>query len=579
MRDELLGLPQSDRDYVVVGATPQQMLKLGYRQVGKDFPVFLHPVTHEEYALARTERKTAPGYQGFSFHAAPDVTLEQDLARRDLTINAIARDGAGQLIDPFGGAADLKARVLRHVGPAFVEDPVRILRAARFAARFEFAVAPETMQLMREMVVRGEVNALVAERVWQELARGLMEPKPSRMFRVLAECGAAAVVLPELAGLFAGDAGERALTALDAAAARGLALPVRFALAALPADERALAVLCDRLRVPQDCRELALLAVRQRADIAHAHALPVAALLGLLQAADALRRPERFTQLLDVCAVAAVDAPIDAAVSRLRDALAAARAIDAGAVARGSPDPREIKEQVARARLAAIERALAAQASPATRTLKTGEHMIDLYTWSTPNGRKASIMLEETGLPYRVHAINIGQGDQFKPEFVAICPNSKIPAIVDPAGPDGQPYAMMESGAILIYLAGKSGRFLPQSDRGKYDALQWLMFQMGGVGPIFGQVHHFLRAAKEQVPYAIDRYKKEKDRLYAVLNQRLAAHEYLAGEYSIADIATYPWVARHEWHQTNLADFPHVKRWFDAISARPAVQRGMKVPA
>jgi len=205
--------------------------------------------------------------------------------------------------------------------------------------------------------------------------------------------------------------------------------------------------------------------------------------------------------------------------------------------------------------------------------------MIDLYTWTTPNGRKVSIMLEECGLAYKVHPVNIGQGDQFKPEFVAINPNSKIPAIVDSDGPDGRPYAMMESGAILLYLAGKTGKFLPQSVRGKYDAMQWLMFQMGGVGPMFGQVHHFLRSAKEMVPYAIERYTKETRRLYGVLNDRLKSHEYLAGEYSIADIATYPWVARYEWHKTDLAEYPHVKRWFDKLSARPAVQRGMKVPA
>jgi GST-like protein len=205
--------------------------------------------------------------------------------------------------------------------------------------------------------------------------------------------------------------------------------------------------------------------------------------------------------------------------------------------------------------------------------------MIDLYTWTTPNGRKVSIMLEECGLPYTVHPVNIGQGDQFKPEFVAINPNSKIPAIVDSDGPDGRPYAMMESGAILLYLAGKTGKFLPQSVRGKYDAMQWLMFQMGGVGPMFGQVHHFLRSAKEMVPYAIERYTKETRRLYGVLNDRLKSHEYLADEYSIADIATYPWVARFEWHKTDLAEYPHVKRWFDKLSARPAVQRGMKVPA
>jgi GST-like protein len=205
--------------------------------------------------------------------------------------------------------------------------------------------------------------------------------------------------------------------------------------------------------------------------------------------------------------------------------------------------------------------------------------MIDLYTWTTPNGRKVSIMLEELGLPYNTHAINIGKNDQFTPEFIAINPNSKIPAIVDNDGPDGKPLAIMESGAILIYLADKSGKLLPSSPRGRSVALQWLMFQMGGVGPMFGQVHHFLRAAKEPVPYAIERYTKETRRLYGVLDERLKDREYLADEYSIADIATYPWTARYEWHKTRLEDFPHVKRWFDAISARPAVQRGMKVPS
>jgi GSH-dependent disulfide-bond oxidoreductase len=205
--------------------------------------------------------------------------------------------------------------------------------------------------------------------------------------------------------------------------------------------------------------------------------------------------------------------------------------------------------------------------------------VIDLYTWTTPNGRKVSIMLEELGLQYRVHPVNIGQNEQFRPEYVAINPNSKIPTLVDSDGPEGDPISLMESGAILIYLAEKSARFLPAAPRGRYVALQWLMFQMGGVGPIYGQVHHFLRAAKEQVPYAIERYKKETARLYGVLDARLKEHRYLADEYSIADIATYPWVARHEWHQTRLEDFPHVKRWFDEISARPAVSAGMKVPA
>jgi GSH-dependent disulfide-bond oxidoreductase len=205
--------------------------------------------------------------------------------------------------------------------------------------------------------------------------------------------------------------------------------------------------------------------------------------------------------------------------------------------------------------------------------------VIELYTWGTPNGRKASVMLEECGLAYRVHRVDIGKGEQRAPEFLAISPNNKIPAIVDPDGPDGKPMSLFESGAILVYLAGKTGRFLPDDTRGKYVALQWLMFQMGGVGPMFGQVHHFLRAAKEEVPYAIERYTKEKDRLYAVLDKRLGEARYLAGkEYTIADIATYPWVARHDWHKTDLAAFPNVKRWFDAISARPAVKRGMAVP-
>jgi GSH-dependent disulfide-bond oxidoreductase len=204
--------------------------------------------------------------------------------------------------------------------------------------------------------------------------------------------------------------------------------------------------------------------------------------------------------------------------------------------------------------------------------------MIDLYTWSTPNGRKVSVMLEECGLAYRTHKVDIGKGEQFREEFVELNPNSKIPAIVDYEGPNGKALKLFESGAILVYLAGKCGRFLPAGTRGKYKALQWLMFQMGGVGPMFGQTHHFLRAAKEPVPYAIERYTKETRRLYGVLNRRLAHRDFLAEEYSIADIATFPWVARHEWHKVDLAEFPHVKRWFDAISARPAVARGMAVP-
>jgi GST-like protein len=205
--------------------------------------------------------------------------------------------------------------------------------------------------------------------------------------------------------------------------------------------------------------------------------------------------------------------------------------------------------------------------------------LIDLYTWSTPNGRKVSIMLEELGLPYNVHAIDIGKGDQFTPQFIAVNPNSKIPAIVDHDGPEGEAYPLFESGAILLYLAEKSGRFLPQARAQRYEAIQWLMFQMGGVGPMFGQTHHFLRAAPQQVEYAIERYSKETRRLYAVMDRHLAGREWLGSEYSIADIATYPWVARYDWHKVDLAEFPQVRRWFDDVGSRPAVQKGMKIPA
>ena len=286
VRDRLLQLPVKDRDWVVVGASPQEMLALGYKPVGKDFPVFLHPDTHEEYALARTERKTGKGYHGFAVYAAPDVTLEQGPARRDLTINAIAEAADGSLIDPYHGQRDLEAGVLRHVSPAFAEDPVRILRLARFAARFGFSVAEDTMALMRQMVEAGEADALVAERVWQELAKGLLEDKPSRMFLALRACGALARVLPELDALFGVpqradhhpeiDTGDHVMRVLDCAAEQGLPLAARFAAlthdlgkALTPADilprhigheaagEAPLLALCQRLRVPADCRDLA----------------------------------------------------------------------------------------------------------------------------------------------------------------------------------------------------------------------------------------------------------------------------------------------------------------------------------
>jgi GST-like protein len=205
--------------------------------------------------------------------------------------------------------------------------------------------------------------------------------------------------------------------------------------------------------------------------------------------------------------------------------------------------------------------------------------MIELYTWSTPNGRKVSIMLEECGLPYNVHKIDIGKGEQFAREYLKINPNGKIPSIVDPDGPDGKPIAMMESGAILVYLAGKTDKFLPRSARGKYEALQWLMFQMGGVGPMFGQAHHFMRAKKDEIPYGSERYGNEAKRLYGVMERRLAQVKFFAREYSIADMAIYPWVARHEWHRVDLAAFPNVKRWFEALGAREAVAKGMTVPA
>jgi len=365
VRDELLGLPVKDRDHVVVGATADDMARLGYRPVGKDFPVFLHPRTHEEYALARTERKTARGYKGFRVYAAPDVTLEQDLSRRDLTINAIARDEHGRIIDPYGGAADLKRGVLRHVSPAFAEDPVRILRVARFAARFGFRVAPATLRLMRAMVEAGEADALVAERVWQELATGLMETAPSKMFALLRQCGALARVLPELAAAWA-QRGQcaRSLRALDFAAAAGHALEVRYAvlacaLAGLAAPERELRRMCMRLRAPADARDLALLALRHRAQIDQAAKLEAEQVVALFQSCDAWRRPARFELLLQ--AIENCDcgrARTLAAAARLRAALRGARAVNAGAIARRESEPHKIAARLRSARVAAVRSAL-----------------------------------------------------------------------------------------------------------------------------------------------------------------------------------------------------------------------------
>lgn len=346
VRDRLLGRSdgERDRDWVVVGATPEEMIAAGFKPVGKDFPVFLHPVTHEEYALARTERKTAPGYKGFVFHAAPDVTLEQDLARRDLTINAMAMDEAGTLIDPFGGQRDLQAKMLRHVGPSFVEDPVRILRVARLAARLhDFTIADETRTIMRTIVDRGEADALVPERVWQEIARGLMEAKPSRMIEALADCGLIDRLYPELADL------ATVAPALDRAAAARLDLPARFGILAAACDTPAkLAGLLAKLPVDSESANLARLLVELRAALPRAR--DADAQLAVLERADALRRPQRFESLLQ--AAQALDA-ID--LDALRRALRAALSVDAGRIAaQHAADPAAIAAAIRQARLAAI---------------------------------------------------------------------------------------------------------------------------------------------------------------------------------------------------------------------------------
>ncbi len=343
VRDALLGLPVQDHDWVVVGSTPEQLAALGYLPVGKDFPVFLHPQTREEYALARTERKTARGYRGFEVQASPEVTLEEDLARRDLTINAIAapsKSPAGtdqfeadfeSLQDPFGGRKDLAARTLRHVTDAFREDPVRILRVARFAARFaDFSVAPETLQMMKDMVADGEVDALVAERVWQELSRGLMEDKPSRLFEVLRDCGALKKLLPEVDKLWGVpqradyhpevDTGIHLMMVLDMAATLKAPLPVRFAClthdlgkGTTPADilprhigheersARLLKGVCERLRVPVECREIADVVAREHGNIHRSAEFGPAALVRLLERCDAFRKPQRFADVLLAC--------------------------------------------------------------------------------------------------------------------------------------------------------------------------------------------------------------------------------------------------------------------------------------
>jgi len=347
VRDELLGLPVQDHDWVVVGATPEQMLAKGFRPVGKDFPVFLHPETHEEYALARTERKTAPGYHGFVFHTDPGVKLEDDLIRRDLTINAMARAEDGSIVDPYGGRQDLHDRIFRHVSEAFAEDPVRILRLARFAARFpDFRVAGSTNALMCRMVEEGEVDALVAERVWQELSRGVMEQKPSRMFAVLEDCGALARILPEL------EADAALMQVIDDAAGRGAELPVRFAVLMHALAPGAITEIAKRLRVPVDCRDLAIMTARELGVVDRTPALDAEAIVSLFERSDAFRKPERFAQML--LALECASPGHETHAPRLLTALEAARGVNAGEIAGRCVEKANIPAAVHAARVAAV---------------------------------------------------------------------------------------------------------------------------------------------------------------------------------------------------------------------------------
>jgi tRNA nucleotidyltransferase (CCA-adding enzyme) len=390
VRDELLGLNVKDKDFVVVGGTPEAMLHEGYKPVGKDFPIFLHPKTHEEYALARTERKTAKGYKGFIVYAAPDVTLEQDLSRRDFTINAIAKSDDGKLIDPFNGVADIEAKVLRHVSDAFVEDPVRILRAARFSARFtDFTIASETRKLMQQMVQNGEVDALVPERVWQELAKGLMEARPSRMFEVLRACGALERILPELNKLWGVpqppqhhpeiDTGVHVMMVIDYAAKQNFSLPVRFAAlmhdlgkGTTPADilprhigHEARSVnlvkeVCKRLRVPNDCKELGVMVAKFHGKLHQALKMRPETLLEFLMELDAIRQPVRFGDFLKACEAdsrgrTGLENCALPETDFIVHALEVASSIDAGAIAKQHVEPEAIKKAVFEARLAVIK--------------------------------------------------------------------------------------------------------------------------------------------------------------------------------------------------------------------------------
>lgn len=393
VRDELLGIAVKDKDFVVVGSTPDEMIAAGFKPVGKDFPVFLHPKTHDEYALARTERKTAKGYKGFVVHASPEVTLEEDLARRDLTINAIAKDSTGKFIDPYNGLADIQSKTLRHVSHAFAEDPVRILRAARLSARFQdFSLAPETNQLMQQMVAAGEVDALVAERVWQELAKGLMENKPSRMFDVLRACCALKKILPELDKLWGVpqsaqyhpeiDTGVHVMLAIDYAARQNYALAVRFATlmhdlgkGVTPAEllpqhigheARGIHLVkdvCKRLRVPNDCKELAQIVSKFHGKLHQVLQMKPSTLLSFIVELDAIRQPERFKDFLRACEAdsrgrTGLENHATPATDLMQKVLAAAMNVDAGAVASAYDAPEKIKAAVFEARLDAVKKTL-----------------------------------------------------------------------------------------------------------------------------------------------------------------------------------------------------------------------------
>lgn len=371
VRDALLGLPIHDRDYVVVGATTEEMIDLGFIPVGKDFPVFLHPETKEEYALARTERKTAPGYKGFVIHAAPDVTLEEDLIRRDLTINAIAKDKDGHIIDPYDGQKDIAARLFRHVSDAFKEDPVRLLRIARFAARFtDFQVAEETMQLMTDMVAQGETQALVPERVWQELSRGLMEKKPSRMFDVLQACGLLKQLLPEISACYASQDHTMYALLLDKAQQCLPKLTMHYAVLchvlrqdAYPdgADTQVIDRVSSTLRVPKECHELAVMVAREYQNICHAADLSAEAIVAFVTRCDGLRKPDRYQDMLDVTDFVMQERSQytqqqTAPAVFLGQALTALQSIDAGKIAQAqAANPKLIPEKIHEARVNAMK--------------------------------------------------------------------------------------------------------------------------------------------------------------------------------------------------------------------------------